>query len=62
MVLYGSVTWTLSQKAISVILTFERKIIGKIFRATQVKGPWRIRCCEEIYELYEDMTLSTFYA
>jgi hypothetical protein len=50
----------LSQKSVSVVDSFERKILRIIFGLTQVKGVWGIRNNVEINTLYDNVVPSTF--
>jgi hypothetical protein len=59
-VVYGSELWTVSQKAMNMVNSLERKTLRKIFRFMQAKGVCIIRDNEEIYKLYDDMAISTF--
>ena len=40
--LYGSESWTLTEKAIAHVSTRERKILRKIYGPTRENGVWRI--------------------
>jgi hypothetical protein len=56
---YGSETWTLSKNSESVVSTFERKILRRIYGPVQDNGQWRIRYNKELYELYCEPDLVT---
>ncbi|KAJ4439157.1 hypothetical protein ANN_15114, partial [Periplaneta americana] len=53
-VVYGSETWTLSERAIKILNAWERKVLRKIFGPTYEQGFWRIKTNAELYELYKD--------
>ena len=53
-VVYGSESWTISERVASMLATWERKILRKIYGPTKDKGTWRIRTNQEIYDLYKD--------
>jgi hypothetical protein len=50
---YGSETWTLSRSDEAMLGCFERKILKRIFGATQESGMWR-RYNFELYRLYKE--------
>ena len=51
---YGSVTWTLTQKAEQMLSTFERKILRRIYGPKLEWGYWRPRLNSELYSLYNE--------
>jgi hypothetical protein len=51
---YGRVTWTLTQTAVQMLNTFERKILRRIYGPTQKGGRWRPRWNNELYSLYNE--------
>ena len=53
--MYGSGTWTLSQKDVNMTDSLE----GKIFRPTQAKWDRESRHKKKICELYDDVTCYT---
>jgi hypothetical protein len=58
-VLYGEETWTLTRRDEERLLTWERKLLRKIYGALNEKGQWRIRRNMELYQLYKDLDLVT---
>lgn len=56
-VVYGSETWTLSERAIKILNAWERKVLRKIFGPTYEQGFWRIKTNAELYELYKDINI-----
>lgn len=52
---YGSETWTLSKADETLLLTFERKILRRIFGAVCDNGVWRRRYNFELYEKYKQV-------
>jgi hypothetical protein len=57
--LRGAETWTLIWRDEERLLTCERKLLRKIYRAVNEKGQWRIRRNMELYQLYKDLDLVT---
>ena len=57
MVTYGSETWTLTKSAETVLNTWERKVLRKIFGPTKDENGWRMRTNKEVYDLYKDPTI-----
>jgi hypothetical protein len=58
-VLYGAETWTLTGRDEETLLTWERKLLWKIYVPVNDKGQWRIRINMELYQLYMDLDLVT---
>ena len=56
-VTYGSETWTLTKSAETVLNTWERKVLRKIFGPTKDENGWRMRTNKEVYDLYKDPTI-----
>ncbi|KAJ4439417.1 hypothetical protein ANN_07541 [Periplaneta americana] len=52
-VLYGSETWTLSKKMEQQLMTWERKILRKIYGSKYENGHWRIRYNTELKTQYK---------
>jgi hypothetical protein len=48
-VLYGAETWTLTRRDEERLLTWEMKLLRKIYGAVNEKGQWRIRRNTELY-------------
>ena len=58
-VLYcGYECWTLNKKDESVINSFERKILRRIYGPIKENGIWRIRYNKELYKLYKEPEIS----
>ena len=51
---YGSESWTFNKGNIEKLMTFEKKILRKIYGAVNDRGIWRIRYNTEIYNLYKE--------
>ena len=58
-VVYGSEAWTLSERVIAMLNTWERKILRKIYGPIFDQGTWRIRTNAELYLLYNDNDIVT---
>ena len=58
-VVYGSEAWTLSERVIAMLNTWERKILRKIYGPICDQGTWRIRTNAELYLLYNDNGIVT---
>lgn len=58
-VTFGSETWTLPERAITILNTWERKILRKIYGPIYDKGEWRIRTNSELQKLYKDSSIVT---
>jgi len=56
---YGSETWTLSQRAETMVNAFERKILRIIYGPLEKNEQWRIRYNHEIYQLFAEADLAT---
>lgn len=60
---YGSETWTMTQAEEQALLTFERKILRRIFGGVCENGLWRRRYNYELYDIfknYEGRDIITF--
>jgi hypothetical protein len=55
--LCGAETWTLTRRDKGRLLTWERKLLRKIYGAVNEKGQWRIRRNMELYHLHKDLDL-----
>ena len=42
-VIYGAETWTVTNKIEKMLMTWERKILRKIYGPTKENGQWRIK-------------------
>ena len=58
-VVFGSETWTLPEKAIAALNIWERKVLRKIFGPVYDQGIWRVRTNLELKSLYKDMNIVT---
>jgi hypothetical protein len=58
-ILYGSETWTITGKTASTLMTWERKILRKIYRPKCEQGIWRIRSNLEIQNVYKSPDIVT---
>jgi precorrin-3B methylase len=52
-VTYGAETWTLTSKMEKMLMTWERKILMKIYRPTKENGQWRIKTNAELMTKYK---------
>jgi hypothetical protein len=52
-VTYGAETWTVTSKMEKMLMTWERKIMRKIYRTTKENGQWRIKTNEELITKYK---------
>jgi hypothetical protein len=52
-VTYGAETGTLTSKMGKMLMTWERKILRKIYRPTKENGQWRIKTNEELITKYK---------
>ena len=52
-VTYGAETWTLTSKMEKMLMTWERKILRKIYGPTKENGQWRIKMNEELMTKYK---------
>jgi hypothetical protein len=51
-VIYGAETWTLTSKIRKILMTWERKILRKMYGPTKEDGQWRIKTNEELRTKY----------
>ena len=58
-VTYGAETWTLTSKTEKMLLTWERKILRKIYGPTKENGQWRIKTNEEMRTKYKSQDIVT---
>jgi hypothetical protein len=52
-VTYGAETWTVTCKMEKMLMTWERKILRKIYGPTKENGQWRIKTNEELMTKYK---------
>jgi hypothetical protein len=52
-VTYTAETWTLTSKREKMLMTWERKILRKIYGPTKENGQWRIKTNEELITKYK---------
>ena len=52
-VTYGAETWTLTSKMEKMLMTWERKILRKIYEPTKENGQWGIKTNEEVMTKYK---------
>jgi hypothetical protein len=57
--LYGSETWTVTGKMACILMTWERKILRKIYGQKSEQGVWRIRSNLEIQNMYKSPDIVT---
>jgi hypothetical protein len=58
-VTYGAETWTLTSKIEKMLMTWERKILRKIYGPTKETGQWRIKSNEELITKYKSQDIIT---
>ena len=51
--IYGAETWTLTNKIEKMLMTWERKILRKIYGPTKENGQWRIKTNLELATKYK---------
>jgi len=59
-VTYTSETWVLKGNVTNKLMTFERKIVRKIFGATRTDGYWRIKTDQEINDILNGQNIIGF--
>jgi hypothetical protein len=52
--MYASETWRLRKSEEKLIITWERKILRRIFGPKKEDGTWKIRTSKELTELYNN--------
>jgi len=55
----GAETWTLTSKIEKMLMTWERKIMRKIYGPTKENGQWRIKTNEELRTKYKSQDIVT---
>jgi len=58
-VTYGAETWTLTGKIEKMLMTWERKIMRKIYGPTTQNGQWRIKTNEELRTKHKSQDIVT---
>jgi len=58
-VTYGAETWTLTSKTEKMLMTWDRKILRKIYGPTKENGQWRIKTNEELRTKYKSQDIVT---
>jgi hypothetical protein len=58
-ILYSSGTWTITWKMASTLMTWERKILRKIYGPKSEQGVWRIRSNLELQNMYKSPDIVT---
>jgi hypothetical protein len=58
-VLYGSETWAITGKMASSLMTWEKKILRKIYGPKCEQGVWRIRTNLELQNVYRSPDIVT---
>lgn len=56
---YGCETWTFTKTSEKMLDKFERRILRRIFGPIKLEDGWKIRYNAELYELYDDLFIST---
>lgn len=55
--MYGAETWTLTEADKTLLNVFERKVLRMIFGPVHIGDEWRIRLNNELYSLFNDVTI-----
>jgi hypothetical protein len=50
---YGAETWTLTNKMEKMLMTWERKVLRKMYEPTKENGQWRIKMNTELMTKYK---------
>jgi hypothetical protein len=58
-VTYGAETWMLTSKIEKMLMTWERKILRKVYGPTKESGQWRIKTNEELRTKYKSQDTVT---
>jgi hypothetical protein len=58
-VTYGVETWTVTSKIDKMLMTWERKILRKIYGPPKENGQWRIKTNEELIIKYKSQDIIT---
>jgi len=58
-VIYGAETWTVTSKIEKILMTWERKILTKIYGPTKENGQWRIKTNAELITKYKSQDIVT---
>ena len=58
-VTYGAETWTLTSKIEKMLMTWERKILRKIYGPTKENGQWRIKTNTALITKYKSQDIVT---
>jgi hypothetical protein len=56
-VVYGGEAWTVTDKMENMLVTWERKILRKIYGLTYESGHWRIKINSELESKYKSQDL-----
>jgi hypothetical protein len=56
-VIYGAEAWTLTNKTEKMLMTWERKILRKIYGQTCKNGHWRIKINSELESKYKSQDI-----
>jgi hypothetical protein len=51
-VLFGSETWTLTEKSTAALVSWEMKVSRRIYGPVSINGTWRIRTNRELENVY----------
>ena len=55
--MYGSEAWTLTKDDQDKLNVFERKVLRMIFGPVFINGEWRSRLNDDLYHIYNDVTI-----
>jgi hypothetical protein len=57
--LFGYVTWTMTSKIEKTLMTWEKKILRKIYGPTKENGQWSIKTYAELITKYKSQDIIT---
>ena len=57
--IYGAETWAVSSKIEKMLMTWERKILRKLYGPTKENGQWRIKTNTELITKYKSQDIVT---
>jgi hypothetical protein len=58
-VIYGTETWSLTNKSENMLITWEGKLLRRIYGPTNENGQWRIKTNSELITKYKSQSIVT---